>query len=492
MEKITADFLYEIIEEEVTITKYCGNHQHVRIPEIIDGLPVRVIAPEAFAENDGELESVTVPGSVREIGDGAFKFCLGLQELKIEEGLEILGTDVVLVTPITELHIPSTVHTIRNPHELGGLMLHIAEGNPYYFSDGYGLYEKHPEGNKILAVDLRGDRTTYSVAEGTTVIGQGAFCGEEYLEEIWLPESLRIIEEEAFESCRKLKYVHFNEGLTSIGTNAFSYCALTGVVELPSTLEMLGETVFTNTFDWDRYEDALTQICISRENPHFYADSNGLYRVLADGSLELLRYYGVDQIWKMPDNVGRIGSHAFRRSQVKEVTIPETVKEVGEKIFWETGNLLSLKIEQDDTCVYIPRTPIYRKDEVSNLLHKTGDVAYRYDYLAYDELWPTYLYMEDQAGMAIFRLRYPLELSSEKKAFYQDFLDAHLTEVMEDVAAREDRERLVELSQIGYFTSANIDDAIEVLNRCGKTELLGYLMEYKEENIEVDEFDFVL
>ena len=94
--------------------------------------------------------------------------------------------------------------------------------------------------------------------------------------------------------------------------------------------------------------------------------------------------------------------------------------------------------------------------------------------------------------MAIFRLHYPLELSSEKKAFYRDFLDAHLTEVMEDVATREDRERLVELSQIGFFTNENIDDAIEVLNRCNKTELLGFLMEYKSENLEVDEFDFDL
>lgn len=487
----TADFLYEVIDETVTIMKYKGEHRQILIPEEIDGLPVRIIASEAFAENDGELESVTVPSSVREICDGAFKFCLGLQELTLSEGLEILGADVVLVTPITELFIPSTVHTIKNPHELGGLMLHIAPENPYYYSGGYGLFEKHPEGNKILAVDLRGEKTSYHIPEGTRVVGQGAFCGEENLEEIWFPESLKVVEEEAFESCRKLKWVHFNDGLEEIGTNAFSYCALTGEVKLPICLNKMGETVFTNTFDWDRYQDGIGFISISRENQHFYTDRDGLYRVLDDGKLELIRFFGTDNVWRIPSKVSSIGSHAFRRAKVKEVTIPDTIKHVGEKIFWETSNLLALNLEQDQTCIYIPRTPVYRKDEVSNLLHR-GNESYRYDYQAYDDLWATYLYVEDQAGMAIFRLHYPRCLDDDREAFYRNWLSEHLTEVMEDVATREDRERLSELTEICYFDESNIDEAIDVLNRFGKTELLGFLMEYKQNHLKVEEFDFSL
>ena len=489
--KETADFLYEITEDAATIIKYTGAHQQICIPEALDGYPVRVIGPEAFAENGGELESVIVPSSVKEIGDGAFKFCLGLTELTISEGLEVLGTDVVLVTPISELHLPSTVHTIRQPHELGGLKLNISPDNPYYYSDGYGLYQKHPEGNTLLAVDLRGERKEYRIPQGTRIIGQGAFCGEETIEEVWCPTSLRVIEEEAFESCRKLKCVHFNEELEAIGTNAFSYCALTGDIEMPSALQELGETVFTNTFDWDRYEDALNTITITKENPHFYTDRDGFYRVLEDGSLELVRYFGKNNLWRIPDRVSRIGAHAFRRAQVKEVIVPVTVKQVGERAFWENPNLLALHIEQDKTCIYIPRTPVYRKDEVTGLLHR-GEELYRYDYQGYDALWSTYLYVEDQAGMASFRLKYPHELSQEQEAFYRGWLHEHLTEVMEDVALREDRGRLAELTEIDYFNGENMDDAIEVLNRHQKTELLGFLMEYKENYLEVEEFDFSL
>lgn len=487
----TADFLYEIVEDTVTIIKYIGEHQQMVIPEQIDGYPVGSIGPEAFAENGGELESVTVPSSVKEICDGAFKFCLGLMELNLSEGLEILGTDVVLVTPIGELNLPASVHTIRQPHELGGLKLNISPDNPYYYSDGYGLYEKHPEGNILLAVDLRGERKEYHIPEGTRVIGQGALCGEETIEEVWCPASLRVIEEEAFESCRRLKTVHFNEELEAIGTNAFSYCAITGNVIMPTALQSLGETVFTNTFDWDRYEDGLNAITITRDNPHFYSDEDGFYRVLEDGSLELVRYFGKKQTWRIPDRVSRIGAHAFRRAKVREVTIPITVKQVGERAFWENPNILALNVEQDETRIYIPRTPVYRKDEVTRLLNGR-DETYRYNYQRYDALWSTYLYMEDQAGMASFRLKYPRELSDQQEAFYRSWLSEHLTEVMEDVAVREDRERLSELTEIDYFNGDNIDDAIEVLNIHQKTELLGFLMEYKQNHLETEEFDFSL
>ncbi len=487
----TADFLYQITDGAVTIIKYTGEHQQMLIPEEIEGYPVRVIGPEAFAENGGELTSVSVPSSVREIGDGAFKFCLGLVELNLSEGLEILGTDVVLVTPIGELNLPSTVHTIRQPHELGGLKLNISQDNPYYYSDGYGLYKKHSSGDTLLAVDLRKERREYRIPEGTCIIGQGALCGEETIEEVWCPDSLRIIEEEAFESCRRLKIVHFNPGLEAIGTNAFSYCAITGNVSMPQGLTTLGETVFTNTFDWDRYEDRLESMDISNDNPYFYSDDDGFYRVLEDGSLELVRYFGKKQTWRIPDRVSRIGAHAFRRAKVREVTIPHTVKSVGERAFFENPNILALNIEQDQTRIYIPRTPVYRKDEVTGLLRK-GNEDYRYDYRGYDALWSSYLYMEDQAGMACFRLKYPLELSDEKEQLYRSFLADHLTEVMEDVAVREDRERLAELTDIDYFNGDNIDNAIEVLNLHQKTELLGFLMEYKQNYLQTEEFDFSL
>ncbi len=485
------DYLYEVADGAITITKYTGEQEKVCVPQEIDGLPVRVIGQEAFADNDGDLSSVIVPGSVREIQDGAFKFCLGLQELIFSEGLEVLGTDVVLVTPISELYIPSTVHTIHNPHDLGGLKLNIAAENPYYYSDGYGLYEKHPDGDTILAVDLRGESTGYRIPEGTRVVGRGAFCGQEAIEEVWCPDSLRVIEEEAFESCRKLRKVHLNQGLEVIGTNAFSYCALEGQLSLPVSLKSLGKCVFTNTFNWDKYKDELEQIIIPAENDCFETDRDALYRKLEDGSLELLRYFGKDQYWRIPDRVSAIGPQAFRRAEVKEVTIPASVQNVGEKAFTENPNILALNVEQDQTKVYVPRIPVYRREEVTNLL-RSGKEDVRYDYQEYDKLWSTYLYVQDQAGMAAFRLKYPLELSDEKADFYRDWLEEHLTEVMEDLAAREDRERLSELTQIGYFHESNIEDALEILNAGGKTELLGFLMEYKQNNIATEDFDFSL
>lgn len=485
------DYQYEVAGDAIVITKYTGECEVVRIPDMIDGLPVRVIGEEAFADNDGTLSSVFVPGSVREIRDGAFKFCLGLQELIFSEGLEVLGTDVVLVTPVSELKIPSTVRRIENPQDLGGLKLTISPDNPHYYSDGYGLYEKHADGDRLLAVDLREESTVYRIPEGTRVVGQGAFCGQEDITEVWCPDSLRIIEAEAFESCRKLKMVYFNQGLEEIGDNAFSYCALEGCVQLPASLRRLGSCVFTNTFNWDHYRDELAQIKVPDRNHCFYGDRDGLYELQPDGSKKLLRYFGTDNRWSIPDTVTAIGPQAFRRSNLKEVFLPKTVTKVGEKAFMENPNIVTLHIEQDDTKVYIPRIPVYRREEVTNLLC-SGSEGYRYDYEAYDRLWSTYLYVQDQAGMAVFRIQYPRNLSSERERFYRTWLADHLQEVMEDLAAREDRERLADLCRIGYFDNSNIEAAIEVLNAGRKTELLGFLMEYRQNNLTEEEFDFSL
>lgn len=484
-------YLYEIEEGAVTITGYMGDSECLCIPEQLDGLPVRIIGKEAFADNEGSLVSVTVPSSVREIRDGAFKFCLGLQNLILSEGLEVLGTDILLVTPVSELYIPATVHTIENPHELGGIRIRIAPESPYYYSDGYGLYAKRADGDVLLAVDLQSDRSSYYIHSGTRIIGQGAFCGQESLTEIWCPDSLRVIEAEAFESCRKLQQIHFNQGLEEIGDNACSYCSLMGMLELPETVARIGQRVFTNTFDWDHYQDCLEGIRILGDSPYFCSDTSGFYQKLSDGSWKLLRYFDQGTRFRIPDQVSVIGSHAFRRAKVKEVILPASVKLFETKVFFENQKIETIVLETEQIPIYIPRTPIYRRDEITELF-RSGTGAERFDFASYDALWSTYLYIQDQAGMACFRLQYPNELSAEMAHTYRSWLQEQFVAVMEDIAGRKDRQLLAALTQIEFFDGNNIDDAIDILNRQKQTELLGYLMDYKQAHFETEEFDFSL
>ena len=52
------------------------------IPEELDGKPVTAISELAFAKEEN-LKEITIPDSVTEIGDAAFRECGGLQKVKL-------------------------------------------------------------------------------------------------------------------------------------------------------------------------------------------------------------------------------------------------------------------------------------------------------------------------------------------------------------------------------------------------------------------------
>ena len=177
---------------------------------------MKVIAPEAFSAYGALIERVEVPGSVTDIGDGAFKMCMSLEQLVLQEGVRRIGENILLVTAVTQIFLPSTVENLKRPWEWGKVAIDVAPENPYYFSDGYGLYEKREDGYALVAVRAEDQRTQYTVDPKTTVIERHAFEGQMYIQEVELPEGVICIEEEAFESCQALRRIALPEGLTTI------------------------------------------------------------------------------------------------------------------------------------------------------------------------------------------------------------------------------------------------------------------------------------
>jgi hypothetical protein len=61
---------YILLKKTITICKYTGDAEDVRIPDNINGFPVTSIGAGAFMNT--RLRSVTIPDSVISIGDNAF------------------------------------------------------------------------------------------------------------------------------------------------------------------------------------------------------------------------------------------------------------------------------------------------------------------------------------------------------------------------------------------------------------------------------------
>ena len=147
-----------------------------------------------------------------------------------------------------------------------------------------------------------------SLPDGLTKLGSRAFSGCTALSSVALPESLRSIGANAFSGCACLESAFLPSGLLRIEAMAFLGCSRLSVMQLPDSLLALGEGAFQGCA-------ALTsaQIPSGMEEVSAFAFSGcaGLTSVLFPNSLKL------------------IGQHAFEDcTALKAVTLPKSVTTV--------------------------------------------------------------------------------------------------------------------------------------------------------------------
>jgi hypothetical protein len=191
---ITASFAQTEADFEVGLTAD-GKGAVVRIPAIIQGMPVKEIGRSAFNGN-AALTSVVIPEGVEKINMFAFYSCGSLTSVTLPESLvEIMSPDYNYVN--------------------GGA-----------FQDCAKL-------------------TTIRIPNGVTYIGRYAFA-DTGLTSINLPSGITKIEASAFYRCSKLTSIVIPEGIVSIGSAAFSGCRSLISVTLPESLARIEDIRISN------------------------------------------------------------------------------------------------------------------------------------------------------------------------------------------------------------------------------------------------------
>lgn len=140
-------------------------------------------------------------------------------------------------------------------------------------------------------IDMQSDKTLNKL----TVIGKMAFCNLRTLETVNLPNSVKTIEQSAFEYCAGLTTFTAPQKLETIGKSAFSKCTSLKSVKLGASVSKIGDSAFAGC-------TALSEITSNNAippsieaNTFDYVDKQSCVLYVPKGSKSK---YSVDDGWK--------------------------------------------------------------------------------------------------------------------------------------------------------------------------------------------------
>ncbi len=224
-----------------------GYSQDVTVPS-----SVKAVGEGAFA-NHANLLSVTVPPGVH-IKSGAFKNCTGLSRVSLSNGVSGIDTEAFLnCTALEQITIPGSVKFLGGEAFRGCLSLSVVTfgqgvetiGNSA-FADCISLREVDiPPGLESIYSNAFANCSgieRVSFGEGLRWIGQEAFLFCSGLKELTFPQSLNAIYEKAFMGCSELRKVVFNPQIKEIERYAFFGCSSLTTANLPKQAKIYDET----------------------------------------------------------------------------------------------------------------------------------------------------------------------------------------------------------------------------------------------------------
>ncbi len=306
----------------------CSDFTTVVIPE-----GVITIEANAFA-NCSKLVNVTIPKSLKTVEAGAFNGCTSLE--KINYAGEYSDWKAITIAENNDPFVNATPYTIpgENPDNPDGE--EITPDTP-----GKYMEWKYDEETATLTIFGKGSMGNYNlndrpweeyereikkviIEDGITTIGKNAFRECYALESIVIPDSVTSIGDYSFEMCNSLASITLSDNINTIGMYAFQHCiGLTSVV--------IG--------------DGVTIISLSA-----FSQCRNLENVVIGDSVIIIRSGAFQDCAKLKTvtfgkSLKTIEMSAFSGcSSLESVTIPDSVTKMDTWAFLDCASLTSVKL----------------------------------------------------------------------------------------------------------------------------------------------------
>lgn len=287
---------------------------------------------ESAFENCKALTSIRLPNGLETIGNKAFAKCAALTEMKIPASVKMLGTSVLYACDLLQKLETPIVGSTDN----GNAYLAVMFG-------GTGMWDAYMVPATLQEITLTGDG----------IIASNAFYGVNYLKKVNITGAITSIESAAFYGCTNLRELRLNSGLQNIGEYAFGNCYLLFEVWNLSNLSITrGSASYGHVGQYALWVyDSADDRCESSEK-------DGFQFLRAEEGWYMTDHAGENTKWELPvsfkdkENVSvrsyAVVPHLFEgRQDVTALTIPSSVKSIGEYAFASCMQLETVKYNDD-------------------------------------------------------------------------------------------------------------------------------------------------
>ena len=193
---------------------YQGN---IAIPQSIvyeDATYTVVGVGNAAFQNCVNIQSVTIPGTVKYIGKNAFSRCGNLKTVSLANGLETINSNAFYQCQgIESINIPNTVTFIDFQAFYWCIKLKNVKLSENLTSTEYGVF------SRCSALE------SITIPESLTTLARSLFSNCTSLKTVKMPRSLKVIGNQCFENCTSLETITLPNQVTTIGKWAFRYCS---------------------------------------------------------------------------------------------------------------------------------------------------------------------------------------------------------------------------------------------------------------------------
>ncbi len=303
-EKDANGFTFIVKNGKGYLFSYDGTNTNITLPNSFTKSGVTYntydIHSNAFMNND-VIESVTIPGNIKTIGNSAFEGCQNLKNVVLEEGVEVINENAFYDCDALEnLTLPNSLEAIY-----GATSYKNYRNLNYYISPTGDRYLGNETNHYLVFAQRLDGRMTLTVQDGCKIIAPFASNYYQYNYELILPEGLEFIGNSAFADNTKMTY-------------NFTF---------PSTLKYIDNNAFNNSYGFTNILLANTQV-----------EYIGQYAFWADASTN--KHANIT----LPDTLIEIGQYAFANSLITNIYIPKNVEIIGNRVFDDCSNLVDIEI----------------------------------------------------------------------------------------------------------------------------------------------------